>query len=135
MKDEEIWWKDSFITLGKATSRLREAVQYWDVVRNEYAMDSCIQRFEFVFELYWKLLKKILTYSKVTASGPKDVIGKAYQFELINDEQAWLAMLKDRNRTSHLYSKEEAEEVFRNIQGYLPVLEETYAKLKQRYQL
>ena len=95
--------------------------------------DAAIQRFEFVIELYWKTLKKILAYEKVESTTPRDVLSKAFQFNLIDDEDAWLATLDDRNNTSHMYSQEEAKRVFSRIKAYLPVLRKTYDTLKDAY--
>lgn len=94
-----------------------------------------MQRFEFVIEIFWKILKKILAYEKIDSITPRDVLSKAFQFKLIDDEALWLKMLDDRNNTSHVYSEEEAKRVFENIKLYLPVLKNIYGGLKQRYNL
>ena len=129
----DFFWKDSFEALGRALERLVELVEHEDRDKVDYIIDATIQRFEFVIELYWKVLKKILAYEKVDATSPRDVIKNAYRFELIDDEKAWLAMLDDRNQTSHVYREEDALEIFCHIQKYTPVLQKSYQKLKERY--
>jgi nucleotidyltransferase substrate binding protein (TIGR01987 family) len=130
---DKIFWKDYFETLGEALSRLDEVLNHEDLDKIEYMRDAAIQRFEFGIELYWKVLKKILNYEKVDATTPRDVIKKAYQFKLINDERAWLNMLDDRNQTSHVYNKNDACQIFERIKAYYPVMHETYKKLKNTY--
>ena len=130
-----IFWKDYFNSLGRALSRLADVISHKDVDTIDFMQDAAIQRFEFVIELYWKVLKKILTYEKVDCTTPRDVLRQAYQFKIINDEAMWLAMLDDRNNTSHVYKEEDAKRVYEHIKIYLPVLENTYASLKQLYHL
>lgn len=129
----DFFWKDSFESLGRALERLTELVNHEDRDKVDYIIDATIQRFEFVIELYWKVLKKILIYEKVEATSPRDVIRNAYRFELIDDEKAWLAMLDDRNQTSHVYREEDALEIFEHIKKYTPILQKNYQKLQARY--
>lgn len=123
-------WKDSFLSLGEAIARLEEVVNINDPTI-DYLPDATIQRFEFTIELFWKVLKKILNYEKVDSTTPRDVINKAFQYELIDDEQTWLAMLDDRNQTLHIYKQEDARAVFLRIKKYFPVLKSTYLKLSR----
>lgn len=130
---EKEFWKDYFESLGEAVSRLGDVLKHPDLQKIDYLQDAAIQRFEFCIELYWKVLKKFLAYEEVDTSTPKDVLSKAYQFGLIDDEKTWLQMLHDRNRTSHVYKKEEAKRVFDNIVTYWPVIEKNYKKLKTKF--
>ena len=132
---ETIFWKDSFNTLGQTIMRLEEVINHQDVDKNEYMQDASIQRFEFVAELFWKVLKKILAYEKIDCTTPREVFKKAFQFCLINDEELWLQILDDRNNTSHVYKQEDAKRVFKNIKTYLPIFVETYSNIKSRYNL
>ena len=97
--------------------------------------DAAIQRFEFVVELFWKVLKKILAYEKIEGTTPREVLSKSFQFKLIDNEDMWLKMLDDRNITSHAYKQEYAKLIFENIKTYLPVFEATYSLLKIKYKL
>lgn len=42
-------------------------------------------------------------------------------------------MLDDRNKTSHVYKKEQAKDVFENIKKYFPVFRSHYAQLSKKY--
>lgn len=132
---DPIYWKDYFENLGKSIERLKEVLKHDDLDKIEYMRDAAIQRFEFVIELYWKVLKKVLSYEKIDATTPRDVLRKAFQFNVINDEAIWLAMLDDRNNTSHVYKQEDAIRVFEHIKTYFPVLEKTYFDIKNKYDL
>lgn len=129
------FWRDYYESLGQAIVRLAEVMRHEDLEKNDYMQDAAIQRFEFVIELFWKVLKKILAYEKVEATTPRDVLNKSFQYNLIDDEKAWLSMLDDRNNTSHVYKQEDARRVFEHIKVYLPIFEASYQKLKNKYKL
>lgn len=78
-------------------------------------MDGVIQRFEFVFELSWKLMREYLKYTGLEINNPRNVIKYAYQNGIIEDSDKWLKMLSDRNMTSHLYNQKMAYEIYQNI--------------------
>lgn len=130
---EKIFWQDSFKTLGQAIQRLYEVIERTKVDKDPIFLDAAIQRFEFVIELFWKVLKKILAYEEIESTTPRDVMSKAFQFSMIDDENMWLEMLKDRNNTSRVYKYEDTKRVFENIKLYLPILEKTYNKLEKKY--
>lgn len=91
---------DAFEKLGKTLDALELMVNK-PMQEDRSNIDACIQRFEFVTELFWKALKRILEARGREVFYPKDVIQEAYRGHLIDDEDLWLQMLKDRNQTSH----------------------------------
>lgn len=129
------FWQDYFNSLGQSIVRLGEVVNHPEINKNDYMQDAAIQRFEFVIELFWKVLKKVLAYEKVDATTPRDVISKAYQFKLIDNEDIWLKMLTDRNNTSLCIQTRRCKPWFKNIKTYLPIFENTYKKIKEKYKL
>ncbi len=130
---EKEFWKDYFETLGDALTRLEEVLNRPDLANDDCLPDAVIQRFEFSIELYWKVLKKFLVYEKIDATTPRDVLKKAYQYGLIDDEKEWLLMMDDRNKTSHVYKQEEAIRVFENVKEYFPIMKKNYEKLKTKF--
>ena len=93
-------------------------------------IDACIQRFEFSIELFWKFLKRILEDRGLELIYPKDVIRAAYQGKLIDQEDIWLDMLKDRNMASHTYDEELADEIYTHITTYYQLLWSSFQKNK-----
>lgn len=88
-------------------------------------LDGTIQRFEFTFELAWKLAKHVLDYQGIEAGNPRDVIKEAFAQNFFKDGNAWIAMLDDRNRTSHVYDEEQVLQIYNKIKKkYYPLLEE-----------
>lgn len=93
--------------------------------------DGTIQRFEYTFELAWKMMRKTLLAlgrSEVSAS-PKPIIRSAAEEGLIDDVESWFGFLEARNLSTHLYSEAEAEAVFKAAKAFLPHAERLLTKL------
>ena len=91
----------------KLFGRLKEAVILpSDVTINQ---DATIQRFEFTFELAWKLMKTILETEGLEAISPKNVIREGATIGLIDDPQKWFGFLENRNLSVHTYKEEIAK--------------------------
>lgn len=66
----------------RAVARLREALAR---PKDEFLRDSVIQRFEFSYELAWKLLKLRLEAEGINAATPRQAIQEALQAGFIED--------------------------------------------------
>ena len=109
---------DAMLFFSKALQRFSEALA--EDQSNPLAIDGSIQRFEFCFELGWKLLKKVLMDSEgVEVLSPKKALQFAYKIGWIEDEQAWLNMLNNRNLTSHTYREDFAQEIYSQLPQHL----------------
>ena len=79
---------------------------------SEHEEQGLVKAFEYTYELAWTTLKDFLEYRGQTdIYGSRDTIRKAFQLDLIDDGESWMDMLKSRNKTSHTYNKETAEEI------------------------
>ncbi len=99
----------------RAFQRLEEALRE-DPAKSSAILDGTIQRFEFTFELAWKLMKDFLQYNGVEAGSPRETIKAAYAASYIEDGEGWIQMLEDRNKTSHLYDEKESAAIYKRIQ-------------------
>lgn len=113
----------------KALEDLR-IVLYKPMDEDRGNIDASTHRFKLTIELFWKLLKRILEAKGVEVRYPKDVLKEAYAGRLIDDEKAWLRMLKDRNLTSHTYDENLADEIYAHIKLYYPILEQALQKIE-----
>ena len=102
------WSLENF---GNALKTLREFISL--PVTNARDRAGIIQAFEYTFELAWKTLQKYAQVNGIQVNGPKLVLKEALKFGLValEDEDAWLQMLDDRNLTSHAYKEDVAIEV------------------------
>ena len=71
-----------------------------------------IQAFEFSFEAVWKLLKAMAEREGLPAESPRRALVAGHSLGFIDDEALWLAMLADRNLTTHTYHHQVAARIF-----------------------
>ncbi|MBT2756851.1 nucleotidyltransferase substrate binding protein [Mesobacillus foraminis] len=116
----------------KAVHRLQEAVQL--PLEQSIVLDGIIQRFEFTYELAWKLMKSFLEYEGIVeVSSPRAVFKEAYSIGLISNSEDWLSMIADRNITSHTYDEKMALLVCERITTqHVHILVTLLETLKQR---
>jgi nucleotidyltransferase substrate binding protein (TIGR01987 family) len=126
MSEEKI--QQSLNNLERALARLKEAL--CEPASNSLVIDGTIQRFEFVIELFWKAFKRILDREGIQVSTPRESIKQAYQVGWIEDEDAWLEMLRDRNETSHVYDEATAQRIYESIKRNFVALERVYGRLR-----
>lgn len=113
----------------KALSRLNEAIQ--SNIDSDLLIDATIQRFEFTFELSWKLMQSYLNYQGTVCVSPRQVIKETFRLELLSDGDAWIDMLMDRNRTSHIYDEQEAKIIYEKIKSkHVPKLNSFLDQIK-----
>ena len=110
-----------FEKFKKALSSL-EAVYAQPITLDRLSIDATIQRFEFTFELAWKFLKDFFLERDLVLNYPKEILQEAFAVNLIDNEEIWIKMLKDRNMTSHTYDEKLADEIQGRIQLYVPAL-------------
>ncbi len=99
---------------SNAVIRLNEAL-YDNKTKSALEIDGTIQRFEFTFELAWKLMKAILSYKGIASDSPRSAIKEAFRTNLLSDGDAWIDMLEDRNKTSHLYDQASSKLIYEKI--------------------
>lgn len=77
--------------------------------------DAAIRRFEYNFELCWKMMRRRLDLAGVEGTDRmvrRELFREAASMGLIEDPAAWFDFMMARNSTSHNYDQENAESVF-----------------------
>ena len=117
MTDSGIRWKQRFHNFKKAFAQLESAVELMrERELSNLEKQGVIQAFEFSYELAWNCLRDYLTWQGISnIVGSRDTIREAFSRDLIRDGETWMKMLLDRNRTSHTYNENVADEILRNI--------------------
>lgn len=106
--------QEKFEDYKNAYDRLTEGLKM--ETTSSIIMDGVIQRFEFTFELSWKLMKAYLEYQGFEETkSPRSTIRLAYQNNLIDDGDSWIDMMVDRNKTSHIYDENQTKEIYNKI--------------------
>ncbi|EJP6472661.1 nucleotidyltransferase substrate binding protein [Clostridium sp. L74] len=115
----------------KAFKKLKESTDL--KVENDIVIDGVIQRFEFTFEQSWKLMKLYLEYEGIEeAKSPRSTIRAAFKYGIIEDGDAWISMMIDRNKTSHVYDENTAIEIYNSIKSnHVNLLEKMLNKIEE----
>lgn len=95
-------------------------------------IDGCLHRFEFTFELSWKVIKNYLEYMGVVekTGSPRETIQSGFKQGLIADGEGWIEMMLSRNALSHLYDEGESRRIYNSIkEKYIKLLRELKEKL------
>lgn len=106
----------------RALERLQSALQKEPDADDMY-LDATIHRFEFCFELAWKLMKCVLDYEGIEVSSPRSSIREGWKQGMIADAETWLDMQEKRNLSTHTYNQSTALAVYRLInEKYIDLL-------------
>lgn len=124
-------------SLEKATNSLEKAIKEYERTDSEYVRDSCIQRFEYTYELSWKTIKRFL---EETAPNPSIIDFMSFQ-ELIRDAnekgllltdwETWKLYRMYRGTTSHAYDEDKANEIYNELPGFLNEIQYLIKQLKK----
>lgn len=117
MNDQDIRWEQRFSRYQQALLQLAEAVAlYQQRPLSNIEQQGLIQAFEFTHELAWNVMKDYFVYQGNTSiTGSRDAIREAFQKGLITDGENWMETIKSRNKTSHTYQQEIADEIAQKI--------------------
>lgn len=148
--EQDIRWQQRFSNFLKALEKLEQSVAYihknsinedepvddsnFDVVLDEMIKEGLIQRFEYTHELAWNVMKDYAAYQgNTTVGGSRDATREAFQLMLISNGEVWMDMISSRNKTSHTYNEETANEIFDKIMNeYYPAFIEFRKKMEEK---
>nr|WP_256437988.1 nucleotidyltransferase substrate binding protein [Rhodomicrobium sp. Az07] len=105
--DNKPRWVYRFDNYSRAFSLLREAIESSETRElSQLEKEGVIQRFEYTWELAWKLLRDYLGHSGVVLDTitPSAVIRAALSARIIEDGDVWMSALDTRNKMSHTYN-------------------------------
>jgi nucleotidyltransferase substrate binding protein (TIGR01987 family) len=128
-QSQDIRWLQRFSNFKKALAQMRAFIGKPQL--NDLELQGLIQCFEYTHELAWKTLKDFLEFRGSTELfGSKDVTREAFKLGLILDGDAWMAMIQDRNQTSHTYNSATAQAIVSNVKHrFFPLFEALETKL------
>ena len=85
--------------------------------------DAAIQRFEYTYELCWKLLKRKIASdaavpAEIAAMSFKDLIRTGAEKGLLTTPETWFNYREKRNITTHIYNQAKAKEVYEVVADF-----------------
>ena len=86
--------------------------------------DGVIQRFEYTYELSWKMLKRVLEKmsanpAEIDGFSFKELLREGAEKGLIADIEPWLTYRHQRNITAHTYDEAKAQSVYHTAIQFL----------------
>ena len=125
--------ENALISLERACVRARENPA------DEELRDAVILRFEYSYELCWKMLKRLLenispSSQAIDTFSFKDLIRDSAERGIIQKVESWFSYRETRNKTSHAYDAKSAQEVFKVALEFLPDAKRLLEEIKKRNQ-
>lgn len=117
MVNEDIRWHQRFSNFNKALAQLGKAVKLSEERRlSELEQQGIIQSFEYTHELAWNTLKDYFEYQGDSSiKGSRDATRAAFKADIITNGEDWMDMIRSRNKSSHTYNQETADEIYEAI--------------------
>ena len=125
LKNKDVRWRQRFQNFQKAFSQLSNAATLAQQRElTDLEQQGLIQAFEFTHELAWNTLKDFLeSRGRSNIFGSKDATREGFAAGLIEDGDAWMQMIENRNETTHTYDEETADEIGEAVlSSYVPSL-------------
>ncbi len=132
-------FESKFKHLENAINSLKKAIifsqKYQDFEDFSIIRDSNIQRFEYSFEISWKFMKYILEKfdSEIETRSPRQVLKTAFRIWYIDNLNKWFEMIEYRNKTSHEYEEDIADDLFEKIPYFFEEIQRFYELIKIKY--
>ena len=125
--------KKALASLEKAISRSKREPE------DEEVRDAVIQRFEYSYELCWKMLKRQLEIELPSPSVLdglffRELIREGAERGLIENAENWFVYREQRNITSHVYDEKKAMIVYRAAIEFFDDAEKLLKALEKRNQ-
>lgn len=152
MSSKDIRWQQRFENYLKALGKLEMSIAFIQDAANskkDYSNDKSgndqsdilddlikqglIQSFEFTHELGWNVIKDYAAYQgNPEIRGSRDAVRIGFAMNLIEKPEVWMEMIVSRNKTSHTYDADTAEEIFtRIIRDFFPAFIALREKMRQ----
>lgn len=136
--NKDIRWLQRYDNFQKACNRILEITTSDKKPQDlsELEQEGLVQRFEYTFELAWKVLQDLLKYKGYEfMQGPNGTLQKAFEDGLINNHDAWRRMAKARVTTAHTYNEGDALAIVESIYSeFAELLNDLNARLAKEKQ-
>lgn len=106
---------------------------------NEIYRTGVIAQFNLTFELAWKALQAVLRAHGAEGAetgSPREILQLGYKLGFVQDSTVWLAMLKKRNTSVHIYDEDEIDEMLLLVRdsftpAFIALQKTLYEKLEE----
>ncbi|MDR1104158.1 MAG: nucleotidyltransferase substrate binding protein [Endomicrobium sp.] len=125
-------FENALVSLNEAIEKFHEDES------DKFIRDSVIQRFEYTYEVSYKMLRRFLQLSEYSEGSFDefvfaDVIRTANERNLLlGNLESWIEYRKMRNITSHSYNEEKANAIVSVVPSFAKEAEFLLNKLKEK---
>lgn len=129
--------KLDYTALDKAIASLEKGVmRSRQAPEDEELRDCVIQRFEYTYELSWKMVKRRLERDSASPGmieqySFKELMRTAAEKGFISNVEEWFGYREARNMTSHSYNEKVANEVYQTAFSFLKEVKQLITKLNE----
>ena len=125
---------DNALAFARKIEEKPEAAQ--DFYEMEVVQTSVIHHFEFTYELCWKMMKRYIEMDSGSEEAAvltrKDLFRLSAEKRLITDFHQWVKFHEARNRTSHVYNEQVADDVYETAKQFAGPLHDFVTVIGQR---
>ena len=118
---------------GKVEAKPADAQEFYEL---ESARTAAIHHFEFTYELCWKTMKRYIEMDSGSEEADvltrKDLFRLSAEKRLITDFHQWVKFHEARNRTTHVYNEEVADDVYEIAKKFADPLHDFITAIEQR---
>jgi nucleotidyltransferase substrate binding protein (TIGR01987 family) len=116
-QNPDVRWQQRFGNFKQALAQLLGAAELArDRPLSKLEQLGLLQVFQFTHELAWNTLKDFLEPTGITnLYGSVNATRAAFAAGLIENGEAWMEMIKDRNLTTHTYDERTADKISSSI--------------------
>jgi nucleotidyltransferase substrate binding protein (TIGR01987 family) len=131
MKLDLTSWKRALASLERAIIRSTSAPN------DEEVRDAVIQRFEYSYELSWKMLKRHLEQvvpdpGAIDQWSFQELMREAAERGLIPAVAPWIEYRHQRNMTAHVYDESHAKRVYESARSFIANAKALLAEVERR---
>jgi nucleotidyltransferase substrate binding protein (TIGR01987 family) len=128
-------WLYRFDNYKRAFGLLREAMEIIESrPLTQLEKEGVIQRFEYSWELAWKLIKDYLEHEGVVLDKitPAAVLRAGFEARVISNGDVWMQALDARNKMAHSYNFKQFETVIAQIRtSYFALFDELHLSMME----
>ncbi len=121
----------------RAMRSFEEAIELANEKRGDelypFIRDSAIQRFEFTFEIFWKMVKTAMEELEgAECSSPKSCMRELFKNHYVDELEVkeLFKMVDDRKLTAHTYLEPVAERIFGKLGFYAELMKKVAQRIK-----
>jgi len=125
--------QNSLVNLMESLESLNTSINQAEI--DNIVIDASIYRYQVVYRLLWKSLKRILEFEGYNGlDSPRSILKLCFSIDWIDNENDWLEIIAINNQIIQAYTdKQLSVQLFQRIKGIYAEIEVLSTKLNEKY--